>query len=815
MAQEFLSLNILNGLLDILNSLDTVINEVTVVVALDILSDVKTILNQTTEVEEFFIIVLLKVLDDFNSLLNNFGVFSNIVNSLLGTVFNLVSVVINVVFSNLNALFNSVGTILDISFNLVDGIVEVEEFFIIMFLDVLDGLDTVVNEATVVLGLDITIDVKTVVDEVSEVEEGFIGNLFSILGLVVSDELFDFFNSLLDDFGVLSNVFKGLLGSLSSDVLVASSMDDFINSLLGLLDGFGVLGNVITNLSDSFFGMVDGVVDVEEFFIIVMLDILNGLDTILDGTNVVASLDILVDVKAILGNVFNFTNNMSDILDGLAEVEEFLVFVVQEFGGGGDDLRVLNNELSSLLKTVSDALEDVEFIINFVVVLGEDLDEFNSLLNNFRVSFNIVDSLLDTFFGLVDGIVKVEKFFIIVMLNILNSLDTMLDGTEVVASLDILVDVKAILGDMGDFTSNMSNILDGLAEVEEFLVFVVQEFGSGGDNLGVLNNELSSLLKTVSDALEDVEFIIIVVGDRLDEVNSLNNEFRVRDGIISSLLGILLDGAQDVEFFIGESHKDGSFGESGSGSVDGDSGLNGVVDSGVIDGHLFIIQEFGSGGDDLRVLNDELSSLLNTVSDVLEDVEFVFDFIISSKDLDGSGDNLGVLNNEFTSFLDISLEGAPEVEFIITDFIISGEDLGGGGDNLRVFNDEVGSLLDAVTEALEEVKFIITDFIVSVEDLDGSVDEFGVLNNEVTSLLGIVSKSAPEVEFVFRDFVINSEDLDGGGDDLRVRDNELTSFLDVVSEGLEEVELVVFHSFRSQREGSNSSNSEGLLHFGI
>jgi methyl-accepting chemotaxis protein len=506
---------------------------------------------------------------------------------------------------------------------------------------------------------------------------------------------------------------------------------------------------------------------------------------------------------------------MSDVLDGLTEVEEFLVFVVQEFGGGGDDLRVRNNDLSGLLKSVSDALEEVEFIINFIVMLGEDLDEFNSLLNNFRVSFNIVDSLLDAFFSLVNGIVEVEEFFIIVMLNVLNGLGTMLDSTDVVTSLDVLVDIEAILGNVGDFTSDMSDVLNGLTEIEEFFIFVVQEFGGGGDDLGVLNNELSSLLKSVSDALEDVEFIIIVVGDGLDEVNSLNNKFRVRDGVFSSLLGILLDFAQDVEFFIRESDEDGSFGESGGGSVDGDSGLDGVVDGGVIDGHFFIIQEFGSGGDNLGVLNDELSSLLKSVSDALEDVEFVFDFIIFSKDLDGGGDNLGVLNNEFTSFLDISLEGAPEVEFIITDFVISGEDLGGGGNNLRVFNNEVSSLLDTVTEALEEVKFIITDFIVSVEDLDGSVDEFGVLNNEVTSLLGIVGKDAPEVEFVFRDFIINSEDLGSGGDDLGVGDNELTSFLDVVSEGLEEVELVVFHSFRSQREGSNSSNSEDLLHFEI
>jgi len=107
-------------------------------------------------------------------------------------------------------------------------------------------------------------------------------------------------------------------------------------------------------------------------------------------------------------------------------------------------------------------------------------------------------------------------------------------------------------------TSLLDSVSDALEDIEFVFSFFVQkeDLGGGGEDLGVVDNKFTSLLKTVSDALEDVEFIfhffIVVMGKGINDLSSLNNELRVFNSVLSGLLGIVLDGAQKVEFFIRE-----------------------------------------------------------------------------------------------------------------------------------------------------------------------------------------------------------------------------------------------------------------------
>jgi hypothetical protein len=315
--------------LDVLDGLDTVVNEATVVVGLDVTVDVKTVVDQTTEVEEFFIIVL-HVLDNLNSFLDNFGVLGNVFNSLLGTLFDLLSVVIDVVFS-----------LLDTTFDFVDSIVDVEEFFIIVSLDVLDGLDTVVDETTVVVGLDVTVDVKTVVDQTTEVEEGFISSGgIDLLVLSVVD-LFDLLDSRLNDFGVLSNKLKGFLGMLSEGVLVG--VDEFFNSLFSLLDGFGVVGNILASLLDTFFNLVD----VEEFFV-VMGEVLDEFNSLLNDFRVLGNI-----LKSLLGIL------LKDILVASISVDDLFSLLFNL----SDEFRVFNSEFTGFLDSFFNLVEAEEFFV--------------------------------------------------------------------------------------------------------------------------------------------------------------------------------------------------------------------------------------------------------------------------------------------------------------------------------------------------------------------------------------------------------------------------------------------------------------------
>jgi hypothetical protein len=253
MSQETLSVS---GLLNILDGLDTVVDEATVVVGLDVTIDVKAVLDQSTEVEKFFIIVSL---------------------------------------------------------------------------DVLDGLDTVVNEATVVVGLDVTVDVKTVVDQTTEVEE------FFIIVLHVLDNL----NSFLDNFGVLSNKLKGFLGMLSEGVLVG--VDEFFNSLFSLLDGFGVLGNILANLLDTSFNLVD----VEEFFVVVG-EVLDEFNSLLNDFRVLSNI-----LKSLLGIL------LKDILVASISVDDLFSLLFNL----SDEFRVFNSEFTGFLDSFFNLVEAEEFFV--------------------------------------------------------------------------------------------------------------------------------------------------------------------------------------------------------------------------------------------------------------------------------------------------------------------------------------------------------------------------------------------------------------------------------------------------------------------
>jgi hypothetical protein len=147
-------------------------------------------------------------------------------------------------------------------------------------------------------------------------------------------------------------------------------------------------------------------------------------------------------------------------------------------------------------------------------------------------------------------------------------------------------DVLGDIGNEGDLHFTETAFISGL-----LAPFSMGELGVDGDteDFTVVLSEFFSLV----GELEDFS------GADEGEIEGIEE----KDDVLSSVVGKLdLFEALAVDVGIG-------FEVRGFGEDSGDSGLNGVVDSGVIDGHLFIIQEFGSGGDDLRVLRQRIDQL--------------------------------------------------------------------------------------------------------------------------------------------------------------------------------------------------------------